>query len=176
MEQTSVNQEAQPKKPIPKKTLLIWEGYARPFKKKDKKYFTNLISTAVVIIIFLLLAGQFTIIIAFLSLLFASYALYSVPPQKTTYVITNKGIELEEEVIPWERIKDYFVSEKLGHKVINLNLYEGTLSRRYLLPDSKETLQKARKILNEYLAEYIEPKKQDFITKGIEKIGLKYKE
>ncbi len=170
------NPQKNKNKPLTKKTLLIWEGYSRPFKKRDRKFFANMISTAIVILIFLVLAGQFTIIIAFLSLLFAIYALYSTPPQRTTYIITNKGVELEGELIPWEDIKDYFISKKLGHTIINLNLNKGVLNRRYLLPDSIETLRKCKEILNKYLPEYSTPKKQDIITRSIEKIGLKYKE
>lgn len=164
------------KKPDQAKTLLIWEGPERPYKKQDRKFYSGMISLVVVISVFLAVAGQFTLIIVLLSLLFATYALYSTPPHKTTYVLTTQGVELKEEKIPWEKFKHYFVSQKLDERVINLDLNEGLMGRRFLIADSQKTLDEAIKIIKEYIDEKPYATEKTQAQKLVEKIGLGIKE
>jgi len=164
------------KKPEQAKTLLIWEGPERPHKKQDKKFYSGMISLVIVISIFLGVAGQFTLIIVLLSLLFATYALHSTPPQKTTYVLTTQGVEFKDEKMPWSKFKHYFVAKELDEKLINLDLKEGFLSRRFLIADTQKTMDDVIKILKDYLNEKPYATEKSTMQKAIEKAGLSLKE
>ena len=161
-----------------KRTLLIWEGPERPFKKRDKKFYSKMIPLVVAIVLFLTFAGQFMIIIVFLSLLFAAYALYATPPKKSSYVLTTEGVEVEGESIPWKKMESYFISNNNEGTVINLDLNVGSLmKRRFLIPDSIETLEKATKIIEQYVKRK-EPTNENksSASKIINRIGLSLKE
>lgn len=158
------------------KTLLIWEGPERPYKKQDRKFYSGMISVALVLCLFLAFAGQFALIIVLLSLLFATYALYSTPPQKTTYVITEDGVELGEEKIFWEQIEDFFVTKKLDEKVINLNLLQGFMKRRYLIPDTQDTMDKAVEIIEKNVQRRKINEEKSPLQKQIKKLGLSLRE
>lgn len=158
------------------KTLMIWEGPERPYKKQDRKFYSGMISVAIVLCLFLAFAGQFVLIIVLLSLLFASYALYATPPQKTTYVITEDGFELGEEKIFWEQVEDFFVTKRLDEKVINLDLVKGFMKRRYLIPDNQETMDKAVDIIEQHIQRRKLSEEKSPLEKQIKKLGLSLRE
>jgi len=159
------------------KTLLIWDGPERPHKHRDRKFYTSMIALLLGISIFLILAGQYMIIILVLSLVFATYALYSTPPGKTTYVITSEGLDFKDEFIPWSKIDSYFVTKSLDGTVINIDLNVGSLlKRRYLIPDNADTMHKATTIIAEHVPKKMEQKKQSVLSKVTNKIGISFKE
>lgn len=158
------------------KTLMIWEGPERPYKKQDRKFYSGMISVAIVLCLFLAFAGQFVLIVVLLSLLFATYALYSTPPQKTTYVITEDGLELGDEKIFWEQIEDFFVTKKLDERVINVDLVKGFMKRRYLIPNTQETMDKAVDIVEQHVQRRKLSEEKTPLQKQIKKIGLSLRE
>lgn len=172
------NKEEEVKKVVQTKTLLIWDGPERPHKKRDRKFYTSMISLVIVIGLILTLAGQLMIILLVCSLLFVTYALYTTPPGKTTFVLTNKGVELKEEGISWNEIDYYFISRELDETVINIDLKTNSLlKRRYLIPDSPETLEKATKILDEYVQKRTASQKETSkFTQALDKLGLVIKD
>lgn len=158
------------------KTLLIWEGPVRPYKKQDKKFYANMISLVIVMGVFLFVAGQWPLIVVLLSLLFASYALYSQKPPNTTYAITNKGIVIDKEVIEYDKIQNFFVTKSLDETLINFDLKLGFLKRRFMIPNNVKTLEKAEKILKDYIFEKpVTKQKPNVIMHYLDKFGLKFK-
>ena len=140
-------------KPIEKeKTLLIWEGPERPFKARDRKYYSGMISIEVVLFLFLMFAGQYILVLVFLSVLFAAYSLYSIPPKKIPYVLTDVGVEIDGEKRPWSAFKGYFITKNLDQKIINLEIStKNLLNLVYLIPNNLQTLDEAQKIVEKYL-------------------------
>lgn len=159
------------------KTLIIWEAPARPYKKGEKRYLTKLLAVLLPLVIFLVFAGQFTIIIVLLALLFVSYALYAVPPGKATYTIFEDGIEFGEEKVLFSDIDSFHLGKELGQTVVNIDLKKaGLIKRRFLLFDKIETKDKVLKILREKLTERNLQKEETKVTKYVKKLGLSLKE
>lgn len=158
------------------KTLLIWEGPQRPYKRQDRKFYSGMISVAVVLCLFLVFAGQFILIIVLLSMLFASYALYATPPGKATYIITEEGLQLDDEKIFWEKIENFFVTKRLDGNIININLNSGVMKRRYLIPDKQKTMDEAVSVLEKYAERRKVKEEKSPVQKYIKKVGLSLKE
>jgi hypothetical protein len=158
------------------KTLLIWEGPERPYKKQDRKFYSGMISVAVVLCIFLVFAGQFALIIVLLSILFASYALYATPPKNTTYLINEDGFIFDEEKVFWEQVDDFFIQKRLDGTVINLDINKGLIKRRYLIPDNQQTLDKAVEIIEQHVERRKLKEEKSPVQKQIKKWGLSLKE
>ncbi|MBP7859980.1 hypothetical protein KA001_03420 [Patescibacteria group bacterium] len=159
------------------KTLLIWEGPQRPYKKVDRKYYTSMIGIGIALFLFLIFAGQFILIIVLLSMLFTTYALFAVAPGNATYAITTAGLEIQGELVPWEQILNFFTEKRLDVTIISLNVKTTSLSRvKYLIPDNETTLIEAIKIIESKVPRYAPKSDTNLIAKLIERIGLSIKE
>src|SRR3989344_950540 len=67
------------------RTLFSWEAPSRPFRKKDRSYYTTLAIIVILLVLILFLAKEFLLIATLLSLAFLAYVLAFVPPHKVTY-------------------------------------------------------------------------------------------
>lgn len=165
-------------KPIEQeKTLLIWEGPERPFKHRDRKYYTSMISIALVLGLFLFFAGHFMLIIVLFAILFASYALYSVPPKNIPYVLSDVGVSVAETKYLWGDFLGYSVSKNLDQTIINLELKQNKLMRLvYLIPNKLETLDEAQKIVVKYVPEKIKTIDNSIVGTALKKLSNYIKE
>src|SRR5436309_2923458 len=71
------------------KTLLSWEGAARPFRKKGRSYYTTLAIIVILVSLILLLFHEFLLIGTLLALTFVTYVLAFVPPTRVNYRIST---------------------------------------------------------------------------------------
>ncbi|HKY74256.1 MAG TPA: hypothetical protein VJ246_03025, partial [Patescibacteria group bacterium] len=69
-----------PPKPVKEETLFEWESPERPFKKRDREYYTTIGIIVFLLSIILFFAGQFLPIAVVVAFAFLSYTLASVPP------------------------------------------------------------------------------------------------
>lgn len=165
-------------KPIEKeKTLLIWDGPERPFKQRDRKFYTSMVSVGLVLLLFLLFAGQFILIIVLLAVLFASYALYSVPPKNISYVLTDVGVSVADTKYLWSDFLSHSVGKTLDQNLISLELSKNTLLKMvYLIPDNVKTLDEAQKIVSKYLPEKSQRIDKNLISKTVSRLTSYIKE
>lgn len=103
------------------KTLLSWEAPARPFRKKDRSYYTTIaiLLILVVLIVFLWLK-DFLLIGVLLALGFVSYVLAFVPPHHIKYRISTQGITVGEDFYFWHFLDAFWFKEKEGSKVLHI--------------------------------------------------------
>lgn len=103
------------------KTLLSWEAPARPFRKKDRSYYTTIaiLLILVVLIVFLWLR-DFLLIGVLLALGFVSYVLAFVPPHKIQFKISTQGITVGEDFYFWHFLDAFWFKEKDGLKVLHI--------------------------------------------------------
>ncbi len=100
------------------KTLLSWEAPSRPFRKKDRSYYTTLAIIVILLVLILLLAHEFLLIATILSLTFVSYVLAFVPPHHILYRISTQGITINEDFYFWHYLDAFWFKEKDGHKIL----------------------------------------------------------
>ena len=64
----------------PLRDLLVWRSAARPFKARDREYYTTIGAIVLLVAIILIFIREWLAIGVFVSLGFLSYVLSSVPP------------------------------------------------------------------------------------------------
>ncbi len=103
------------------KTLLSWEAPSRPFRKKDRSYYTTIIILVVLIVLIVFLwLGDFLLIGVILSFGFVAYVLAFVPPHNIKYKISTQGITIGEDFYFWHFLDAFWFKEKDGSKVLHI--------------------------------------------------------
>ncbi|OGE26321.1 hypothetical protein A3C26_02845 [Candidatus Daviesbacteria bacterium RIFCSPHIGHO2_02_FULL_39_12] len=102
------------------KTLLSWQAPARPFRKKDRSYYTTLAVIVILLILILFLAKEFLLIAALLSLTFVAYVLAFVPPHPISYRISTQGVTIGEDFYFWHFLDAFWFSRKEGSNVLHI--------------------------------------------------------
>jgi len=106
------------------KTLLEWEAPSRPFRKKDRSYYTTIIILAIflVLVVFFWLK-DFLLIGVILSFAFVAYVLAFVPPGMVNYKISTQGIIVGEDFYFWHFLDSFWFKEKDGVKVLHIQTH-----------------------------------------------------
>lgn len=102
------------------KTLLSWEAHSRPFRKKDRSYYITIAILVTLLVLIALLAREFLLIGALLSLAFVAYVLAFVPPHNITYKISTQGVTIGEDFYFWHFLDSFWFKEKDGSKVLHI--------------------------------------------------------
>lgn len=100
------------------KTLLSWEAPSRPFRKKDRSYYTTLAIIVILLVLILLLAREFLLIGTILALAFVAYVLAFVPPHNIKYRISTQGVTIAEDFYFWHFLDAFWFKEKEGKKIL----------------------------------------------------------
>jgi len=103
---------------LEEKVLVSWEVAARPFKRKDKSFFTTIAIIVFLISLILIFIGEWFLIAAILSLTFLVYVLSTVEPEKIKNEITNLGVRNGERLYKWKQLKEFWFDDKYGHRVL----------------------------------------------------------
>ena len=90
------------------KTLLTWQAPSRPFRKKDRSYYTTIAILVVLLALIAFLAQEFLLIGVLLALMFVSYVLAFVPPGDITYKISTQGITIGDHFYFWHSLDSFW--------------------------------------------------------------------
>jgi len=140
-----------PRKPVPTKVLLSWKAPARPFKKRDREYFTTIGAIVFLVAVILVFLKEWLLIAVVVSLMFVAYVLATVPPEIVEHTITNKGVETGGKLYKWEELKRFWFSKKWKDTVLNIETEKSFPGRLLLVVPEVE-----RKRVEETLAKYLE--------------------
>lgn len=99
-------------------TLLEWISPSRPFKKKDRDYFTTIGAMVFLIVVILLFMKEWLLIGAILALTFMVYVLNTIPPENVTHKITNNGIISAGHTYVWTDLREFWFIIKNGHSLL----------------------------------------------------------
>jgi len=102
------------------KKIMQWEAPIRPFKKRDKEYFSTIGAILFLLIVILFFIKEWLLIGVIISMAFLSYVLATVPPEKTVYKISTRGIVVGNKTYKWEDLNRFWFSEKWGSNILNL--------------------------------------------------------
>ena len=100
------------------KTLLEWEAPSRPFRKKDRSYYTTIAIIVILLILIAFLAQEFLLIGVLLALTFVSYVLAFVPPGDVEYRISTQGVTIGEHFYFWHELDSFWFKKKDGINVL----------------------------------------------------------
>lgn len=131
-------------------TLLAWKAPSRPFKQKGSQFLTVPMVIAILVGIILLLAGEWMLIMVVAALVFAYYVWSTVPPVEADFSLTTRGVRLHGQLYAWEVLVRWWISEKWGQKLLNIETPAVTVGR-LILPLGKTAQEAAEKEIGKYL-------------------------
>jgi len=115
-------QPEQPKQPLSeaylvteaeeKKLLLEWTAPSRPFKRRDKDFFTTVTTMAVLFIVILLFMKEFLVVLVVMAFVFLIYVLATVPPEPIQNTIYTTGLQNGVHFYSWSDLLFYGFDNK----------------------------------------------------------------
>ena len=139
------------------KTLVSWKSPLRVFKKRDKKHFTNLIMVVFLISGVLIFFKEFLLVGVILTLVFVTYVTSTVEPPEFEHKITTKGITSGGHTYPWEELKEFWLVQKDGQTIINVDTKVRFPGRLFIVLN-EEIVEEVRTSLSRYISFREEPK------------------
>ena len=132
------------------KVLLTWKAPVRPYKKRDREYYTTIAAIAFLVIIILAFLREFLLIAVVIAFAFVSYVFAAIPPEETEHQLTSRGVRSADRLYRWADLLQFWFTEKFGQKMVVVRtkvLFPGQL----LLMLGKVDESKVRVIFNERL-------------------------
>ncbi len=102
------------------RTLLEWEAPARPYRKKNRSYYTTVSILIILIAAIALFAGERLLIGVLFAIGFVIYVLNFVPPEEVKYKISTQGITIGDHFYLWDELDSFWFEDKEGHKVLSV--------------------------------------------------------
>jgi len=142
--------EARIVKPETLKVLLQWKAPMRPFKKRDREFFTTMGSIALLLIVILLFLKEWFLILTIIALVFVAYILGTVQPEEVEHRITNRGINTGKRTYRWEELGRFWFSQRWDQKILHVETLV-RFPRRLMLLLGEISQDQFEKILSQYL-------------------------
>ena len=152
------------------KVLFSWKSPSRPFKKRNKEFWTTVLALIFLVSIILIFAKQWLLVVAIASLAFLYYVLSTVEPEEIEHKITTRGLFYAGQHYPWEAMSQFWFSERYGQRMVNFQLKEG-LSGRVTIVLGQVNEKELRELLLKYLLEEEIP--PNFLDKASDWLGEK---
>ncbi|OGD64032.1 hypothetical protein A2160_04555 [Candidatus Beckwithbacteria bacterium RBG_13_42_9] len=142
----------------PFKVLLEWEAFARPYKARNREYFTTIGAIVFLLAVILLFLKEWLLIGAIIAFAFLNYVLASVPPEKVNYKLTTRGVVVAGKTYFWSTLGRYWFSLKWGIPILHIEHW-GLPPQLLLLFDEKViNKDQLKEAINKYLI-YEKPEK-----------------
>lgn len=125
--------------PVPEEDILVWEAPSRPYKKRDRQYYTTIATIVFLLSLILFFAGQFLPIAVVIAVGFLAYVLSAVPPINVTNKITTWGIRIDKEIYYWEELGRFWFTDKFKQKLLNVETARFPGRITLLLSDKTES-------------------------------------
>lgn len=129
--------------------LFSWRAPARPFKKRDRSFFTTVAALGVLIGLILFFLEGILAVAVVAAIVFLVYVLFTVPPEEVEYRITNKGLVLADNKHQWDEFRRFWFTKRLDS---NLLIIESiNFPGRLEMVIQEEEKSKIREVLEQYL-------------------------
>ncbi len=133
----------------PEVAFLTWEAASRPFKKRDREFYTTVGVITFLLSLILFFAGQFLLIGVIISVAFLAYVLASVPPEKQQNSITNYGIRMETKLYYWAELGRFWFETKFKQPVLHIET--GRFPGEITLMLGNQNEQEIKQLLSNFL-------------------------
>lgn len=120
---------------VAEEAILEWQAPDRPFKERDKSWFTTVAVIVVLVSFVALLLQEFLLLGVVFSLAFVSYILATKPPQTVTHRIISRGIFFGEKFYPWEELSEFWFKSLGEVRVLVISVEKGFPSQLIMLLD-----------------------------------------
>jgi len=145
-------------KPIPEEIIVEWAAPSRPFKKRNRQFYSTVAIIVLLISLILFFAGQVLPIAVVISVAFLVYVLYSIPPGQAKNKITTYGIRTDDSIYYWEELSRFWFEDQLDEKLMLFEL--NRFPWRVILLIQPEDQEDFRALLEDVLLEQKPPETQ----------------
>jgi len=104
----------------PVRTLVSWKAPSRPYRKKERSYYTTVALLIILVSLIAFFWGERLLIGALLALGFLVYVLNFTPPTDIEYKISTQGITIGDHFYHWEELDSFWFSKKEGQNILNV--------------------------------------------------------
>ncbi|MBI2590959.1 MAG: hypothetical protein HYW33_03765 [Candidatus Blackburnbacteria bacterium] len=131
------------------KELFSWHAYARPFKKRNREFFTTVLAVAFLLAVIFFTIGGVLPVVVIISLVFLVYVLSTIAPEQAEHKITTRGMVFAGKTYFWEELTRFWMAERFGSELL---IVETTrLPGRIEFVINLEDKEKVKEIMQEYL-------------------------
>lgn len=159
--------------PKEERVLLSWMAPGRPFKRRDRDYYTTIGAIVFLVAIILLFLKEWLLIAVMIALAFVAYVLASVPPEETKHVVSNRGLRTGEKLYKWQELWRFWFEEKWKQKMMVVEA-RTKFPRRLLLMLGELDEETVKGVMKEHLI--LEKPEATFMDKAadwlVEKVPL----
>jgi len=149
--------------PGPAKDILVWKAPTRPFKKRNREYFSTIAAIVFLLIVILFFIKEWLLIGVIISFMFVSYVLATVPPEEIVHKITSRGVVTGGKTYKWEWLQRFWLTKKWDYNILNFETVL-TFPRQLQLVLKGKEKEKVKKKIEKYLL--FEKPKKTFLDKG----------
>jgi len=135
----------------PERDLVVWQAPARPFKRRDRKFYVTVISLVGAVSLILFLAEGAMPVVLLVSLVFLFYIMNTVSPETIDYKITTKGISMAGKKINWNLLGRFWFTQRADSEVLIVETATFPGRMEFVTPPEKK--EEIKKALSSYLAE-----------------------
>lgn len=101
--------------PVREETLFSWRAPVRPFKARERKFFSTVVLLAVLLSLIGFVIEGFMVVVLIWAVVFLVFVLFSVRPEDIDYEITTKNIKIAGKKYPIEQMSRFWIVERWGH-------------------------------------------------------------
>lgn len=101
-------------------TFIEWTAPDRPYIKKSKGYYVNLLLIMLTLEVILFLFAQYLLMLVIASFTFLAYAFAHTPPTNIKYRISSEGLAIEDHFYLWQELYDFYFKQR--NKSISLHV------------------------------------------------------
>ncbi len=140
------------------KTLLSWHAPGRPFKKRGKEFYINVLLIMLLTQVILFLFAQYMLMLVVFSLVFMAFALVTVPPAQFHYRISTEGLTVEDHFFLWQELYDFYFKRQYDMYTLHIRTH-AFVPGEVIIPLSDMDKEHVKSVLIRYLPfrEYIKP-------------------
>ncbi|PWU23491.1 hypothetical protein C5B42_02980 [Candidatus Cerribacteria bacterium 'Amazon FNV 2010 28 9'] len=129
--------------------LVSWQAASRPFKKRDREFYTTIAIIVFLLTLILFFAGQFLLIAVLISLAFVTYVLNSVPPEPVHNAVTTFGIRTGDQLFYWQELGRFWFGEQYKSQLLYIETARAFPAQLILIIDGVDQ-ENLKKILLKY--------------------------
>lgn len=131
--------------------LLSWEAPERVFKVKTKDFWITSIAILVLVSIILIFIKEYIAIFAAIAIMFYYYVISTVPPEKITNRLTNRGVYFGTAFYPWTNLSRFWLKKQSDYFSIHFETNLRFPPEVFLLFQGDDNYEKLKKIALRYL-------------------------
>lgn len=129
--------------------LYSWEAPVRPFKKRNREFFTTVLTVAGLVgLILFFIDGIFPLLVIG-ALVFLVYVFSTIAPENVIHQITNRGIIFGGSRTYWDEVVRFWFTSRFGSELLVFDTTK-VMSRVEMVINPEER-EKIQKILEDYV-------------------------